>query len=133
MLPDELKQIVEDYAGELTSAWARRKPNHDILVLGDLRRPDVEEYVMRVFGKAKCLATIVRAEQNDIPAMVAFTEPLEFLETLDETGEFLDHELTKELRGFAERAAAGNQGVPLLLIGRYLTCAAQWTPEDAPQ
>jgi hypothetical protein len=116
---ETLRRVVVECQPLLAELWQGHMDDDDVLVLGDIRRPEVGEMAARM-GEIRQVAA------SDRPSWFAYLQPAGFIEVLGADGDFAHREAAKELRGFARAGRA----VPLLVTypgGLWATC---WSPED---
>ena len=111
----ELMRVVEQSEGRLQDVWGRRHSDSDIIVLGDVRRPECRQWLAGWWPADE----IAAAERSPVP-FLPYLQPQQKM--LAEGGR-AQQQAARELRGFA---AAGL--VPLWVVrrgGHWATC---WSP-----
>jgi hypothetical protein len=140
----ELCRIVEDCEPLLRDLWARRKSDDDLIILGDLRRPENLECVRGWWDEEVIKDRLAgRGPGSPRPFLpfLPFLQPRRLLDVLLSSNSWVKRAAAQELRAFAATPGI----VPLWLVrkdGHWATCwsppgsnavVARHQPESAPK
>lgn len=125
----QLRSLVEQCEPQLADCWGRRRDDSDVMVLGDIRRPDCRKMAVEQYGREQVEQALVDAGRIGSRPMVPMLQPASFIEILRGTGGFAHREAAKELAAFTRLGPMGI--VPLLVIPSGGLWATQWARPDS--
>lgn len=113
-------RLVETSEPLLRAAWDCRRADDDVLILGDLRRPEVADSAIQVWGE-KVVAQ-AQARRDGSRPMLAYVQPASFATIMSRSDHFPHRGAGKELLAFAAMPGL----VPLLVIVPDGLWATSW-------
>jgi hypothetical protein len=122
---EEMQQAILDSGALLADRWSRRRRDDDVLVFGDLSRPDFLEMAREQLERTEIDRILRESGSSNIRPMAACLQPARFIDMLARDGSHAHRAAAQELRGFARRGNA----LPLLVLtpgGIWATC---WSPD----
>jgi hypothetical protein len=113
----------------LREVWAHHKHDNDLIVLGDLRRPELLEECVEQHGRDRVDQRLRECESAGERPSMAFLQDAEFVDRMPQSGDWAHRETAKELKGFL---AWGRLGiVPLLVVYPGGLWATMWARPDS--
>jgi hypothetical protein len=127
-MPEErLTAVVKRSENRLRQIWEHRLRDNDIIVLADVRRPDLARFIRQWWPKEDIARYTAACLAKGLSPFLPYLQPDEFIEVLSSSDSAARRAAADELRGFARLHGALGI-VPLFVVRRDGHWATMWAP-----